>query len=234
MYLSKFKTLFSNQNNIEVYDGMNRSILDHPYDKNFSPEKGKFKFLVNSFGGNCTSTLIKFLNPKYKDLTNHMWYHLELKHKISPPNYFSHKYKAIYLYGDPRDSLTSIYRRNLQNVHYLNTFQKNKKLPSSIKNFLDNGIDHFKFTEHHLNWTNKKFKKNNFEILVIDSRKIWTHKSQILDFLELPKQKLIDFPKYKTRESTYKELSYTYRQKINIMFESLLKLINERPFFEII
>ena len=213
---------------------MNRSSLDHPYDDNFSADKGEFKFLINSFGGNCTSSFIKFINPKYEKITNHMWYHLELKHKISPPNNFSHQYKAIYLYGDPRDSLISIYRRDLQNVHYLNTFQKKKKLPNSIKKFLDNGIDHFKFLEHHLNWTKKNKNKKNYEILAIDSRRIWSYKNEILDFLKLPKEKLSDFPKYKPRESSYKKLSYAYRQKINIMYESLLKEINERPFFEII
>lgn len=223
-----------NNNNIEIIDGMNKSRLKHPFEPNFSPNKGEFKFLINSFGGNSTSTLIKFINPYYSKITNHMWYHLELKHCLSPPKIYTHFFKAIYIYGDPRESLISIYRRNLQDVHYFNTFQVKKKMPKTIEDYLDNEIDHFQFNKHHNNWTNKISNDRKFKILVIDYQKLWECKNQILNFLELPKSNLKDFPKYKTRQSSLNYLSSTYRRKINQMYLDLTNKINERPSIEII
>ena len=221
-------------NHIKIIDGMNRSILAHPFDSNFSTKKNEFKFLINSYGGSFTSALIKYLNPKYENYTNHMWYHLELKHKISPPVDISHNFKAIYIYGDPRDALISIYSRKLQNIHYLNTFQKKKKLPKTIEAFLDDEVDYFKFLEHHINWTKKSYCKRNFEILVIDYRKIWNYKKEILDFLELPNEMLHAFPKKMERKSSYKKLSSNYQKKINLIFKKLLNIIEKTPDFIVI
>ena len=186
----------------------------------------QFKYLISSFGGCCTSMLIKFLNPWYLTKTNHMWYHLELKHCPTPPTHLRHAFKAVYLFGDPRNALVSIYRRKLQNVHYFNIFQKQSAdLPQTLDLFLERGEDIFGFESHFLSWTNSSATQRSFPILFVNSDYLWDNLSYLFDYLEVPRKSRNSFPCRRPRESSWEGLSATQREQINSIFGNVTDTI---------
>jgi len=200
----------------------------------FSPKKlileslfpYQFKYLVSSFGGCCTSMLIKFLNPWYLTKTNHMWYHLELKHSPSPPIHLMHDFKAVYLFGDPRNALISIYRRNLQNIHYYNIFQKQGAgLPQTLDHFLERGEDIFEFESHFLSWTSSSATQRTFPILFVNADFLWDHLDHLFDYLEVSRKSRKEFPCRRSRESSWEDLPAKQKEQINLIFGNVMKKI---------
>ncbi len=164
----------------------------------------RFKYLVASFGGSCTSMFIRFLNPQYSTVTNRMYYHLELKHVRTAPTNLKHNFKAVYLFGNPMNVVLSIFRRNLQEVHFRNIFGNSKRYtPLSFDEFIRNGKDIFDLEGHFDNWTKSTRKERHYSILLLKSETMWKHLPQIFDFLEIPRDRINKFPKFEKRNSNW-------------------------------
>lgn len=190
----------------------------------------RFKYLVASFGGSCTSMLIKFLNPMYGTVTNYMYYHLELKHVRRPPTNLEHDFKAIYLFGNPINAVLSIFNRNLQEVHFKNIFGNSRQYtPLTFDEFINNGKDIFDLDEHFNNWTTSSRQERHYPIMLIKAVTMWEHLSELFDFLEISGDRIQQFPEYQQRSSNWETEPKEIRERLYQMYGSLYEKIQKFP-----
>jgi len=195
----------------------------------------KFHYLVSSFGGVGNSMWIKFLNPDYTTYTNHMHYHLELKHVSYPPEFLPENIKTLYLFGNPMNSVISIFNRNLQHIHYRNIFNKVLKPQNmTFEYFLDQGVDIFHLEQHFQNWMNDNNEARNYPIILIKYETMWDNLEYIFDFLGLEKKRISEFPDKKERKSDWRNQPKKIREKLLKIYTPLLSKINNSPEVKII
>ncbi|MEK6889064.1 MAG: sulfotransferase domain-containing protein [Nanoarchaeota archaeon] len=161
--------------------------------------------LVCSYGGVGTTLFIDFIS-KYKRV-NCVDDCDRYKHLINPPNVQKKCFKAIYLFGDPIASLISLFRRNYQNAHAekIMDIEDWDKIASleNIDKYASEEYDLFKFKRHFDLWKNSK---TDYPVLFVKFEDLWKNMGKILDFLEIPKSALQDFPKQRERESKLSSL----------------------------
>lgn len=170
--------------------------------------KNDIEVLVASYGGVGTTFLMDFIR-KYKKVND--YYDADgLKHSPLPPISRNKKVKVIYVYGDPILATVSLFRRGYHHdqskklVGYLNTKVKAIPLKMTLDEYASQGIDRFFFKEHFYNYFESHLYYPTF---FVKYEKIFDVPEQLLEFLELPKEALKDFPKFKKRSSTLSETS---------------------------
>jgi hypothetical protein len=163
--------------------------------------------ILNSIGGCASSQLFKFVNVLGVE-SNSDHFHEGInfgrcKHTIYPPMY-SQIDKAIFVMGDPIESVISIFRRTMARTHIQNkglplhpTRTDNVELhPESkeiyrvhpefrlsynLDEYVDGGLDWFMTYEHIYNWTKRE---TRYPILCVKSDVQWDYGKEIFeDFL---------------------------------------------------
>jgi len=190
--------------------------------------------IVASFGGVGTSFLIDFLSKHRK--TNQFADYDGLKHSALPPISFNKKIKLVYIYGDPQLAAISLFRRDYQ--HYqsakLQKFTNGKKdiipLGTSLQEYAADGIDKFKFREHFYNWYDEHLVHPTF---FVKYEKIFDVVEPLLEFLEIPKEYISDFPQKKKRNSSIESIPEETQKNISAMYDKFRNELSEIADYEI-
>ena len=153
-----------------------------------------------------------------------------------PPKLIPSDIKIIYLYGDPVLAAFSIFRRNLHYYHSKKLLTINRKrispIPGSmtLDEYASNGIDKFYFKDHFKNWFCSEIQN---PILFMKYESIFEHRDVIIDFFELPKEALSDFPLQKERKSSEAGLNKITLKNLNRMYGEFKEEIDSLDDYEI-
>ena len=209
--------------------------------------------VLNSIGGCASSQLFKIINGLGVG-SNYDHFHEGInfgrcKHTLYPPVY-SEIEKAIFVVGDPVQSIISIFRRDMVKTHIQNkglplhpTRTDNVELhPESkeiyrvkpefkknytIEEYVDGGQDWFMTYEHIYNWTQGKTK---YPVLCVKSDVQWNYAKEIfVDFLgqeSIPSQY-----KKKERNSKIDLIQNNLRDQFTDILKEATELYNQLPEF---
>ncbi len=121
---------------------------------------GPFTVQVSSFGGVGTTALYAHLESLGADVpraSDWGW----PKHQRVPPRRadVANGFRSVYVFGDPRDAILSVFRRGYEIWHY-ERMQLEESAPSgraeaalrSTVDFARGGFDPYKIDEHFANW----------------------------------------------------------------------------------
>jgi hypothetical protein len=189
------------------------------------------KVQVTSFGGNGTTALSTHLEALGCDLPQ-----LEdwgpYKHQRVPPSAqeVPEGFRAIYLFGDPRDGLISVFRRGYQIYHYqrmhLNpaepTNQTLEEL-SSLEAFVAHGTDIYRTQEHVSNWLGA----TGFPVLFVRYGYLPGAWHYIRDFVGLP----VSAPEFQwnERSSDWRDQPPEIANGLTKIFSGTLGIVEQLP-----
>lgn len=162
--------------------------------------------VVTSFGGVGTSFLMFYL-AQFKEI-NSPEDRDSLKHLPLPPISFNPRIKFIYVYGDPRLAVISLFRRGYHHLqsYKLQSYKLRWDIDSqsliprkmTIQEYAALGIDRFRFREHFYNWYNCLL---THETMFLRYETLFESVELILDFLDIPRNHIDSFPKKVDRSS---------------------------------
>jgi len=183
--------------------------------------------LICSPGGVGTSFFLNHVN-NYK-VTNNSRNKDGFKHTIFPPMSFNKNIKFIYIYGNPIDSVISLFARNYHHTHsksllIFNTSMQAIDENTTLEKYANKGIDRFHFSEQFNTWlTLSKF----YPTLFLKYEKIWDNLEILYDFLEIPKEELELFPGKKIRSSNISGLDRETQNGLKKIYGEFEKYIND-------
>ena len=165
------------------------------------------EIVVASFGGVGTTFLMNYI-AKYKN-TNFSCDRDLIKHSPIPPISYNKHIRFLYIYGDPILATISLFRRgyHLWQSEKLTRYNHNYSAISqatTLEKYASSKIDRFKFETHFHNWYETYLVHPT---MFIRYESIFDNIEPLIDFLELPKIAIHDFPKKKKRKSLSIEVS---------------------------
>ncbi|MDQ8190598.1 hypothetical protein [Roseibacillus persicicus] len=108
-----------------------------------------------------------------------------LKHICLPPLVSAKDLKVVYVFGDPAESVGSLFRRGYQYRQYCKLTGDYFKVPEFLDNlevYSKSENDGLAFERHFHNW---RFKYQVYETLFINFEDLWAHKSELARFLNI-------------------------------------------------
>jgi hypothetical protein len=198
---------------------------------------------VTSFGGAGTTMLRNWLVDNGASLPQEydsgIWKHLPApptRDKFQIPEGF----RAIYLIGDPVESLLSVFGRNYHMWHAVR-MQSHSRWPSQflledapvappwgLKEFLNLKQDCFGIHDQFAAWTTTPKRARDYPILIIKYDKIWDHLPELADFLEFDKDQMASFPARRERSQKDPTLEKG-RRALQSIYGNLAKTIEAYP-----
>jgi hypothetical protein len=149
--------------------------------------------------------------------------HAPDKHQRNPPIRLRNA-KIGYIYGDPRNSIISFYRRwqkkNIQHLHGENLgvyFRPG----ITFEQYLARGVDIFQLENHFHNWTN--WTPKGSKLILIKFEDLFANLDQISEFFG---QEIRIEPK--DRQSNWKDLPKPQKERLTQIFTSLLDKIKQQ------
>lgn len=160
-----------------------------------------------------------------------------LKHRITPPlnddpyllkenSYnrtninFGKIDRAVYFYDSPFAVTLSLFRRRLAMGHAIAIHGKRPPHKNDLDTFLDLGVDSFKFNEKFENWTDEN-NKREYKRLIVSFSSLWENADYILEFLNIDKSNLKNFPKKRNRENRFDSLESNKQKKLKKIYGEL-------------
>jgi hypothetical protein len=185
---------------------------------------------VTSFGGSGTTALCQHLLQAGVDLQPGpgQW---PFKHRRQPPEAgeVPDGFRVLYLVGDPRDAVLSIFRRHFQFGHYgaLHGHEPDDEVRARLHDldtFLAAGIDDFALAEHVDGWLTHP---DGYPVLVVryDAlREVWP---EVAAFVGLPP----DYPclAVRPRNSNSRRVPAGVRDRLDEMYGALAARIDAFP-----
>lgn len=179
--------------------------------------------LITSFGGVGTSFLISYL-AQFKTINSHADRD-SLKHLPLPPISFNSRVKFIYVHGDPRLAVISLFRRRYQYLqsYKLRSYELRLETDSealipremTVQEYATLGVDKLCFREQFYNWYNRLL---THETMFLRYETMFENVDSIFDFLDIPKKYLDSFPKKIDRASNKSEISAETWDQLNKMY----------------
>jgi hypothetical protein len=134
-------------------------LRDHPLEY-FTTDVGPIRHTVQlvSFGGSGTTAFVEHLDNAGVDLPRLPGYFPYLHQRVPPrADEVPDRFRALYLYGDPRNAVLSLFRRHFQFGHYayMNLTEPDADAAARLANldaFLDAGVDDFELADHVDRW----------------------------------------------------------------------------------
>jgi hypothetical protein len=132
-----------------------------------------------------------------------------IKHLAYPPISTNDQLRIIFLYGDPIQATLSLFRRSYhgpQSRKLLHGYMSPPYLSNrtSLKEYADRGVDHFKFESHFDRWL---CSTHPHPILFIEFESLWDNLTRLLDFVGLPETYARQFPERRERNTSLGEVS---------------------------
>ncbi|MCP9237070.1 sulfotransferase domain-containing protein [Lewinella sp. JB7] len=191
---------------------------------------------VSSFGGAGTTLLTNFLQRHGADLPDQRgarW--APWKHMSAPPEnrVVPSGFRAIYVIGDPRDALLSVFRRGYQHAHVqlMEGRVHEWDFTWKLTEYLAEGRELFGFGEHFDRWVRSD---RNYPILVVKYDALWDNLPEIIRFAGLPESVLQDFPERKPRATDRQHYPPEITARVDRMLGELAERIDRYPDFSII
>lgn len=207
--------------------------------------------VLNSIGGCASSQLFKIINEiGIESNPDHFHEGINFgrcKHTIYPPAYREVE-KAIFIVGDPVQSVISLFRRNLPWTHIQNKglplhptrtdnvelhpvskeiyrTHPEYKMHYNMDEYVKGEIDWFMTYEHILNWTSRKM---HYPILCVKSDVQWDYAKEIfIDFLN--HDRIPEGYVKKSRNSNLDLVPEKHRDKFIEMLQDATNLYNKLP-----
>jgi len=185
---------------------------------------------VTSFGGSGTTALCAHLLAADVDLQPGpaQW---PFKHRRQPPSAdeVPDGFRVLYLVGDPRDAVLSIFRRNLQFGHYGGVHGRApddevRRRLATLEGFLATGVDEFELADHVDGWLNHP---SGYPVLVIRYEHVVDHWDRIREFLQLEPGN--QPPELRPRRSDWTALAEPMRGQLQQMYGALAARIEALP-----
>lgn len=184
--------------------------------------------VVASFGGVMTEALFKWAERHKSAFYSHA--HLPL---LS----VNRNLRLVYIFGDPIESVLSLFRRNSQRegvyTYIAGDYSRYADIATmlkmrNLKSYLASDTGAFPIREHLHNWQTAP---TQLPILFIRYETIWDNLDVLQSFLDLPKEAMATFPKKKERASSYKALGLNLKEqeKLNQLYGDFREEIKQMP-----
>jgi hypothetical protein len=186
---------------------------------------------VTSFGGCGTTALYEYLGAAGCNIPK-TFGHFPFKHQRMPPDPASvpEGFRVVYLYGDPRNAVLSIFRREAQYGHYRGMRLADPPADSgarlaSIDAFLEGGVDEFQLEDHFERWWGNG--SASVPVLFVEYEQLADVWPTVRDFVGLP----ADYPclDWRPRSSDWQALSRTRQEQLDRMYGGLVERISSLP-----
>jgi hypothetical protein len=200
------------------------------YSADRDPHRIDHTVQVTSFGGSGTTALCDHLAGLGVDLQKGPA-HWPFKHQRQPPK--AHEvpdgFRVVYLVGDPRDAVLSIFRRRWQLGHYEGMNgeapgpQARRRL-ASLDDFLEAGVDDFRLAEHLHGWLGHDPAYPVMFVRYADMVSVW---NELCDFVGLgPERPVVGI---RPRNSDWRSLPQRQIECLDAMYGDLAAEIAGMP-----
>lgn len=186
---------------------------------------------LTSFGGSGTTALGEHLRAAGIDLPTTPG-QFPFKHQRTPPESAAvpQGFRALYLVGDPRDAVMSVFRRGFQDGHYVGMHGRrpddavDARLVS-LATFLDAGVDDFAIADHVEQWLGAG--DRDYPIMVVRFDRLAEAWPELRDFIGLraDDRGLVA----QSRASDWRNLPRVARSRIDRMYGDLARRIDALP-----
>lgn len=190
------------------------------------------EIVISSFGGVGTSFLLEYFENYAR--TNSPSDLDFVKHSSVPPISFNRNVKFVYIYGDPILATVSLFRRE---YHYyqsrkLSFYKSAKSMPEnlSLADYAKGQKDYFYFEEHFNNWHTKFL---THPTCFIKYEKLDEVKEELIEFLELPKDSLKNFPAFIERNSNLEKLDKDTHEGLKLLYGDFADKLSSMKDFEV-
>jgi hypothetical protein len=186
---------------------------------------------ITSFGGCGTTALCDHLLQAGVDLPKSpgQW---PFKHMAVPPAGKSvHRpFRVVYIYGDPRNAVVSIFRRGLQSGHYRALFMREPppdvlERLSSLETFVLEGVDDFQLADHFERWWTQHGR--DYPVLFLRYETLDESWPRVGEFLGLPPT--VGSLPVTPRRSDWRGLPDPLRDRIDDMYRDLSERLDALP-----
>ncbi len=192
------------------------------------------EIVIASYGGAGSTMLISHLSRFRK--TNEPGDRDGFKHCALPPVTLRKGFRFIYVYGDPVDSVISLFSRHYHHEHSakLQRFilPQVRPIPAnmSLAEYACQGEDRFYFREHFQNWYDRCL---FHETLFLRYECLHDNIEKLADYLKLPRAFVDEFPARAPRKSTAAMLPATVRKHLELSYRDLSEITAGLDDFEI-
>jgi hypothetical protein len=186
---------------------------------------------ITSYGGSGTNALIRHFEAAGLRLPASPG-HWPFKHGRPPsPDEVSPGYRVVYLHGDPRNTVVSLFRRDLHDAlfNWLNMADDvpdaTRRHLASLDAFAEGGVDEFGFERHLDRWRDRDPK--TYPVLFVRYERIEEAWPAICEFVGLP----TDYPvvPLRARESDWTQLPEPLRGRLGAIYERLAARVAAQP-----
>ena len=185
---------------------------------------------VTSFGGAGTTALCDHLLSLGVDLQKGpaQW---PFKHRRTPPSTTEvpEGFRVVYLVGDPRDAVLSIFRRDYQLGHYAAMHEREpspetRRNLASLDAFLDAGRDEFELADHLARW---RAHDPGYPVMFVRYEHLAHVWPEVAGFVGLPSSR----PALATRKrrSDWRALPPERRRQLDLLYGELVRVIDGLP-----
>ena len=189
---------------------------------------------VTSFGGSGTTALCDHLLALGVDLQKGpaQW---PFKHRRNPPpaSEVPEAFRVVYLVGDPRDAVMSVFRRDYQIGHWAalnerDPDEETQRRLASLDAFLDAGRDEFELADHFARW---RAHDRGYPVMFLRYDHLGEVWPDVARFVGLPPEA----PALETRprHSDWRALPPERRRQLDALYGELARTIDELPSVEI-
>jgi len=196
-------------------------------------EKIKIKNRVCSFGGVGSTAIIEHIEKNKNQIKEHE----KRKHTINPKileNYSTKR--AIFIFGNPYNSIISIFSRKIQRIHEIsmNFGKKWWNEPNEMKitltpetkleSYLESDLDVFNMEEHLDNWASYS---GRIEIALIKYESLAKNINVVLEFLGCKEAMIV-----KERSSRWQDQNTTIQFGLKRLYGKLKQKVDDMPDIE--
>jgi len=180
----------------------------------------RVEVVISSAGGAGTSFLLSYV-AQFKR-TNSPVDADGLKHSALPPISFNRACKFVYIHGSPQLAAISLFRRRLHHYQSVKLQRRGRGAISPIpremtlEEYAAQGIDRFHFRRHFFNWYDGYLAAR--PTMFIRYETLFDNVRPLMEFLELPSDRVASFPTREVRTSTADEIGSKTLEQLNDMY----------------
>ena len=193
----------------------------------------RIEVLVASYGGVGTTFLIEFLS-QFR-VTNDRHDGDNLKHLPMPPVSLNHRFRCVYVFGDPVVAAASLFQRDMQHAQSVKLLQHRRDLSPipdgmALEAYARAGADRFHFRAHFKNWHERYCVHPT---LFLRHETLWDNLDALSEFLGLPDEAIDAFPEKRERNTKLNDLPPETLAGLERMYGPLRDELLERPDAEV-
>ena len=149
-------------------------------------------------------------------------------------------HKAIYLFGDPREAILTVFNSASQAAHIERMTCQDSPWPTewradasqptwTLASYLKLGQDLYRMSEHLDNWLYSPAEYRDYPILLLRYETLWECLPQLFDYLEIPKHRMAVFPPKNAFKTRLEKAPSSIRQLLDTVYGSLTQRIETLP-----